>query len=106
MAWMQLILAGIFEIGWAISIKYTEGFTKLLPSVGMIFAAIISFYLLSAALKSIPMGTAYVVFTGIGAIGTVTFGMLFLGESRDISKILCILLVIIGTLGLKLFAKD
>lgn len=106
MAWMQLILAGIFEIGWAISIKYTEGFTKLIPSLGMIIVAAISFYFLSAALKSIPIGTAYVVFTGIGAIGTVIFGMMFLGESREISKILCILLVIIGTVGLKFFVKE
>lgn len=72
----------------------------------MIIAAVISFYLLSAALKSIPIGTAYVVFTGIGAIGAVVFGMIFLGESREISKILCISLVIIDTLGLKFFAKD
>lgn len=106
MAWIQLILAGIFEIGWAISIKYTEGFTKLLPSLGMLIVAAISFYFLSSAIKSIPVGTAYVVFTGIGAIGTVLFGIFFLGESREVSKILCILLVIIGTVGLKVFGKN
>jgi len=106
MAWFYLILAGIFEIGWAISIKYTEGFTKIIPSAAMIIAAIVSFYFLSAAMKTLPVGLSYVVFTAIGTIGTVLFGMFVLGESKDIPKILCILLVIIGTVGLKFFAKE
>jgi len=101
MPWVLLILAGVFEVGWAISIKYTEGFTKFWPSAGMILAAVVSFYLLSSALKSIPIGTAYAVFTGIGAVGTLIFGILYLGESKELYKIICISLVIIGTLGLK-----
>jgi len=101
MAWIYLILAGIFEIGWAISLKYTYGFTKFWPSTVMVVTAVISFYCLSAALKTIPVGTTYVIFTGIGAIGTVLFGMLFLGESRDLMRIACISLIILGTIGLK-----
>jgi quaternary ammonium compound-resistance protein SugE len=101
MAWLYLVLAGIFEIGWAISLKYTAGFTRFWPSVCMVGTAVVSFYCLSAALKTIPVGTTYVIFTGIGAIGTVAFGILFLGESRDILRIACIGLIIIGTLGLK-----
>jgi len=101
MAWLYLILAGIFEIGWAISLKYTNGFTRLWPSTFMVATAVISFYCLSAALKTIPVGTTYVIFTGIGAIGTVIFGMLFLGESKDLLRIACIGLIIIGTIGLK-----
>ncbi|MDD3012164.1 MAG: multidrug efflux SMR transporter [Candidatus Gastranaerophilales bacterium] len=101
MAWLYLILAGIFEIGWAISLKYTNGFTRFWPSAIMVSTAVISFYCLSAALKTIPVGTTYVIFTGIGAIGTVIFGMMFLGESKDIIRIACIGLIIAGTIGLK-----
>ena len=105
MAWLYLIVAGVVEIGWAISLKYTEGFTRFWPSVGMLAAAITSFFFLSTALKSIPVGTAYVVFTGIGAAGTVLFGMFFLGESRDILRLGFIMLVIVGTIGLKFAGK-
>jgi len=105
MAWVFLIIAGIIEIGWAISLKYTEGFTRFWPSVGMLAAAIASFFFLSTAIKSIPVGTAYVVFTGIGAAGTVLFGILFLGESKDMLRLGFITLIIIGTIGLK-FAGD
>jgi quaternary ammonium compound-resistance protein SugE len=101
MAWVFLIIAGIIEIGWAISLKYTEGFTRFWPSVGMLVAAIASFFFLSTAIKSIPVGTAYVVFTGIGAAGTVLFGIFFLGESRDMLRLGFITLIIIGTIGLK-----
>jgi len=105
MAWLYLIVAGVVEIGWAISLKYTEGFTRFWPSVGMLAAAITSFFFLSTALKSIPVGTAYVVFTGIGAAGTVLFGMFFLGESRDILRLGFIMLVNVGTIGLKFAGK-
>jgi quaternary ammonium compound-resistance protein SugE len=105
MAWVFLIIAGIIEIGWAISLKYTEGFTRFWPSVGMLAAAIASFFFLSTAIKSIPVGTAYVVFTGIGAAGTVLFGIFFLGESRDMLRLGFITLIILGTIGLK-FAGD
>jgi len=105
MAWLFLIVAGVIEIGWAISLKYTEGFTRFWPSMGMLAAAITSFLFLSTALKSIPVGTAYVVFTGIGAAGTVLFGMFCLGESRDMLRLGFITLVIIGTIGLKFTGK-
>ena len=101
MAWLFLIIAGFIEIGWAISLKYAEGFTRFWPSVGMLAAAIASFFFLSSSLKSIPVGTAYVVFTGIGTIGTVLFGIFFLGESKDFLRISFIALIIIGTVGLK-----
>jgi len=101
MAWLFLIIAGIIEIGWAISLKYTEGFTRFWPSAGMLAAAIVSFFFLSNSLKTIPVGTAYVVFTGIGTIGTVLFGIFFLGESKDILRLSFIALIIIGTVGLK-----
>jgi quaternary ammonium compound-resistance protein SugE len=101
MAWLFLIIAGIIEIGWAITLKYTEGFTRFWPSAGMLAAAIASFFFLSNSLKTIPVGTAYVVFTGIGTIGTVLFGIFFLGESKDIWRLGFIGLIIIGTVGLK-----
>jgi quaternary ammonium compound-resistance protein SugE len=102
MAWTYLIIAGILEIGWAIGLKYTDGFTRLSPSVGTIAAMIVSFGLLSLALRTIPVGTGYAVWTGIGAAGTAVIGMCFLGESRDVLRVLCILLIVAGVLGLKL----
>lgn len=101
MAWNCLIIAGILEIGWAIGLKYTEGFSRLWPSVATVCAMIASFALLSIALKTIPVGTGYAVWTGIGAAGTAIIGMAFLGESRETLRILCVLLIIAGVLGLK-----
>ncbi len=102
MAWINLFIAGLLEIGWAIGLKYTEGFTRLLPSVLTILAMIASFALLSQALKTIPVGTAYAVWMGIGAAGTAIIGMLFLGESREVLRIISIVLILAGVLGLKL----
>jgi quaternary ammonium compound-resistance protein SugE len=101
MAWTFLIIAGILEIGWAIGLKYTEGFSRLWPSVATLGAMIVSIALLSVALKTIPVGTGYAVWTGIGAAGTAIIGMVFLGESRETLRMLCILLIIAGVLGLK-----
>lgn len=101
MAWTCLIIAGILEIGWAIGLKYTEGFSRLWPSVATLGAMIASFALLSVALKTIPVGTGYAVWTGIGVAGTAIIGMAFLGEPRETLRILCILLIIAGVLGLK-----
>lgn len=101
MAWTYLIIAGVLEIGWAVGLKYTEGFSRLWPSVATLAAMIASFALLSVALKSIPVGTGYAVWTGIGAAGTALIGMAFLGEPREALRILCILLIIGGVLGLK-----
>lgn len=104
MAWVVLFLAGLLEIVWAIGLKYTEGFTRLWPTVGTLAAMLASFTLLSQALKSIPIGTGYAVWTGIGVTGTVIFGMLFFGEPRDAMRFLCIALILCGILGLKLLS--
>ena len=105
MAWIFLFIAGLFEIGWAIGLKYTGGFTKLWPSIGTIIAMIISFYFLSTAVKSIPIGTGYAVWTGIGAVGTALLGIILFGESKEFIRIFCILLIIVGIVGLKIFSK-
>jgi len=101
MAWTYLIIAGLLEIGWAVGLKYTEGFSKLWPSVATLATMIASFALLSVALKTIPVGTGYAVWTGIGAAGTAIVGMIFLGESREVLRILCLVLIIAGVVGLK-----
>ncbi|WP_028777218.1 quaternary ammonium compound efflux SMR transporter SugE [Shimazuella kribbensis] len=101
MAWFYLIIAGVFEMGWAVGLKYTQSFTKLVPSIFTIISMIISLYLLSLALRTLPIGTAYTIWTGIGAVGTVIFGMIYLGESRDFMRILFILLIVAGIVGLK-----
>ncbi len=105
MAWVYLIIAGLLEIGWAIGLKYTDGFTRLWPSVATIIGMLFSFGLLSIALKTIPVGTGYAVWTGIGAAGTAIIGMMFLGEPRDIGRLLCLGLIVAGVLGLKLLTK-
>lgn len=101
MAWIYLIIAGLLEIGWAVGLKYTEGFSRFWPSVATISAMIVSFGLLSLALKTIPVGTGYTVWTGIGAAGTAIIGMIFLGEPRETLRMICILLIVAGVVGLK-----
>jgi quaternary ammonium compound-resistance protein SugE len=105
MAWTYLIIAGLFECGWAIGLKYTDGFTRLVPSIFTLAAMYISFWLLSIAMKTIPIGTAYAIWTGIGAIGVALLGMLILGESKNVLKILCLFLIVGGIVGLKLVSK-
>ena len=95
------MIAGIFEIVWAIGLKYSDGFTKLRASVFTIAAMLISFYLLSVALKTIPVGTGYAVWTGIGAVGTAILGIILFNEPRDAARIICILLIVAGIAGLK-----
>lgn len=102
MAWTYLTIAGVFEVVWAIGLKYTEGFTRLLPSIGTVGAMALSFLFLAIALKTIPVGTAYAVWTGIGAVGTAALGIFLFGESRDLLRILCILIIVGGIVGLKL----
>jgi quaternary ammonium compound-resistance protein SugE len=102
MSWVVLILAGLFEICWAIGLKYTHGFTRLWPSVGTIFAMIVSIGLLGIAMKSLPVGTAYAVWVGIGAIGTVVLGIVLLGESANPLRIVSLALIVAGLIGLKL----
>ena len=105
MSWVYLVIAGLFECGWAIGLKYSEGFSRFVPSVITIIALVASFWLLSLSMKTIPVGTAYAVWTGIGAVGVAILGMLFLGESRDILRILCLLLIVAGIVGLKLVSS-
>ena len=105
MPWLYLFVAGLLEVGWAIGLKFTYGFTKLWPSVGTVTAMIGSFVLLALALKHIPVGTGYAVWTGIGAAGTAIIGMMFLGESREVARIVCLCLIVSGVVGLKVFSK-
>jgi quaternary ammonium compound-resistance protein SugE len=101
MAWFYLLIAGLLEITWAIGLKYTEGFTKLTSSIFTVIAMIGSFVLLGQALRELPIGTAYAIWTGIGAVGTAILGMVFFGEPRDVARIVCILLIVVGIVGLK-----
>ncbi len=102
MAWIFLLMAGVLEMAWAVGLKYTDGWTKLGPSVFTAVAMAASFYFLSAALKELPVGTAYAVWTGIGAVGVAIIGILFLGESGNLVRIASILLIVAGIAGLKL----
>ncbi|TDL30484.1 multidrug efflux SMR transporter [Jeotgalibacillus sp. S-D1] len=107
MAWVYLIAAGVTEIVWALGLKFSEGFTQLVPSAITIVFIFISFYLFSKAMKQIPVGTAYAIFTGIGAAGTAIVGMILFGEIASIAKIFFLLLLISGIVGLKLVdSKD
>lgn len=101
MAWILLIIAGLFEIAWAIGLKYTAGFTRLWPSVGTILAMIVSVYLLALAVRTLPIGTGYAVWTGIGAAGTAILGIALLGEAATAARLACIGLIIAGIIGLK-----
>jgi len=102
MAWIYLTIAGLFEVGWAIGLKYTEGFTRLLPSLWTIASMILSIVLLGLALKTLPVGTAYAVWTGIGAVGTAALGIYLFAEPATLARLLCIGLILSGIIGLKL----
>lgn len=102
MDWFYLMVAGIFEIEWAIGLKYSQGFTKITPSILTLIGMIASFYFLSLALKNIPIGTAYAIWTGIGTVGTVILGCVLFKEPLDIMRVICIMLIVIGIIGLRL----
>ncbi len=102
MAWVYLIIAGVFEIGWAVGLKYAQGFSRLGPSVWTIAAMLASFFFLAQAVKTIPVGTGYAVWTGIGAVGTAAFGIILFSESASLARLLCIGLIVAGIIGLKL----
>lgn len=106
MAWIYLFIAGLFEVGWAIGLKYTAGFTKLWPSVLTVLAMIASFFLLAQALRTIPVGTGYAVWTGIGAAGTAILGMILFDESRETLRLLCLGLIVAGIVGLKIVSTE
>lgn len=105
MGWIYLVIAGLLEIGWALGLKVSEGLSRPLPAVLTAVTMIASFVVLAQAVKMIPIGTAYPVWTGIGAAGTAIFGMIYFGESRDALRIACIGLILLGTLGLKFLAQ-
>lgn len=102
MAWIVLVIAGLFEVGWAIGLKYTEGFTRLWPTVGTVGAMAVSLYLLGIAMKTLPVGTAYSVWVGVGSVGTVILGVVLLGEPANNARIISVALIIAGIIGLKL----
>lgn len=101
MAWLYLFIAGLFEIGWAIGLKYTEGFTRPVPSLLTLLSMVISFALLGLALKTLPVGTAYAIWTGIGAVGTALLGIWLLGDPANAARLACIAVIIGGIIGLK-----
>ena len=102
MSWILLVLAGLCEVAWAIGLKYTEGFTRPLPTVGTISAMLISIWLLGIAMKSLPVGTAYAVWVGIGAVGTAILGIILLNESANPARLVSLGLIVAGIVGLKL----
>ena len=104
-AWVILVVAGVFETGWAIGLKYSEGFTRLWPSVATAIMIVVSMGLLGIAARSLPLGTAYAVWTGIGAVGTVVLGIVLFGESAALSRLACLGLIIVGILGLKFLGE-
>lgn len=101
-AWLYLFVAGLFEVGWAIGLKYTQGFTRLVPSVLTLASMVVSLGLLGLALKSLPLGTAYAIWTGVGTIGTAALGIVLLGEPAGVLRLVCIGLIVAGIVGLKL----
>lgn len=102
MSWLVLVLAGLFEIAWAIGLKYTEGFTRLWPTVGTVGAMVISLGLLGIAMKSLPVGTAYAVWVGVGSVGTAILGIVLLGEPANTGRLVSLGLIVAGIVGLKL----
>ena len=106
MAWVILLLAGFCEVGWAVTLKYTHGFTRLWPTAGVFGGGILSVYLLGLATKQIPIGTAYAVWTGIGAVGTAIFGIALFGEPRTAIRLGCIALIVAGIVGLRMVSTQ
>lgn len=106
MAWVVLVLAGLFEIGWAVGLKYTHGFTRLWPSVATVLSMVVSLALLGVALRTLPLGTAYAVWTGVGAVGTVVLGIVLFGEPANAARLACASLIVAGIVGLKLTAAQ
>jgi quaternary ammonium compound-resistance protein SugE len=106
MTWVVLFIAGLFEIGWAVGLKYTEGFTRLWPTVGTLVALVTSMGLLGLALRTLPLGTAYAVWTGIGSVGTAILGIVLFREPATAMRLTCIALIVAGIVGLKLASSE
>lgn len=104
MHWIILFIAGLFEVAWAIGLKYTDGFSKLWPSVFTIVCMLVSMGLLAYAVKYLPVGTAYAIWTGIGAVGTAVLGIILFNESKELVRIFFIFLIVVGIVGLKIFS--
>lgn len=102
MSWFLLFIAGLFEVAWAIGLKYTDGFSRLWPTVGTVTAMVVSVLLLGLAMRELPVGTAYAVWTGIGAVGTVILGIVLFNDPTNAARLLCVALIVVGILGLKL----
>jgi quaternary ammonium compound-resistance protein SugE len=102
MAWTMLVVAGLFEVGWAIGLKYTEGFTRIWPTVGTVAAMVMSLGMLGVAMKTLPVGTSYAVWVGVGAVGTALLGILLLGESANPGRLVSLGLILAGIVGLKI----
>ena len=105
-AWLALVVAGLCEVGWAVGLKYTDGFSRLWPSAATLVAMVVSVVLLGWSLKVLPLGTAYAVWTGIGAVGTAILGIILFGESREAARLVSIGLIVAGIVGLKLLTPD
>jgi quaternary ammonium compound-resistance protein SugE len=102
MAWIHLLIAGALEIGWALGLKYTVGLTRFpLAIAATVIGMVLSYVFLALAMRTLPVGTAYPVWTGIGAVGTAVLGMVLLGESRDLARVVCVVLIVLGVIGLK-----
>lgn len=106
MEWIYLVTAGFFEVGWAMGLKYSQGFTKILPSAITVAGMVTSFYFLSLSLKSLPLGNAYAIWTGIGTVGTVVLGIILFKEPINVMRMICIALIVVGIVGLKLISAD
>lgn len=106
MSWLILVLAGLLEIGWAIGLKYSAGFTRLVPSVLTVISMVGSVLMLGLALRTLPLGTAYAIWTGIGTVGTAVFGIMVFGEPSSAARLGCIALIVCGILGLKLLSPQ
>lgn len=104
--WIYLLIASFFEISWAVGLKYADGFSKIIPSIWTVITMLLSFVFLSQAVKTLPIGTAYAIWTGIGAAGTAFYGIMFFDESKELIRIICLLLIISGVIGLKFTSSN
>ncbi len=106
MEWIYLVIAGLFEVGWAMGLKYSQGFSKIVPSILTVIGMVASFYFLSLSLKTLPIGNAYAIWTGIGTVGTVILGVILFKEPINVMRMLCIGFIVVGIVGLKLIAIE